>query len=65
MKVKVLIEFEAECLVKQGEIEPKTIENIISNNIDIVEICDDCDTFIKPNQDSFQISIDTLTNESN
>ena len=63
MKVKVLIEFEADALVKTGQVNPKDVETIISDNVDIIELCESDDIFINPNQDSFQVSIDELKNE--
>ena len=65
MKVKVLIEFEADAFVKGGKANPKDVESIISDNVDIIELCESNDVFINPNQDSFQVSIDELKNESN
>ena len=65
MKVKVLIEFEADAFIKRGKANPKDVENIISDNVDIIELCESNDIFINPNQDSFQVSIDELKNESN
>jgi hypothetical protein len=65
MKVKVLIEFEADALIKGGTVNPKDVETIISDNVDIIELCESDDIFINPNQDSFQVSIDELKNESN
>jgi hypothetical protein len=62
MKFKVLIEFEVDALVKQGTIDPKQVESILSDNIDILQLCESDDVFIKPNEDSFQVSIDEVTN---
>ena len=54
MKIKVLIEFEADALVKGGKANPKDVENVISDNVDIIELCESNDIFINPNQDTFQ-----------
>jgi hypothetical protein len=62
MKFKVLIEFEVDAFVKQGTIDPNQVESIILDNVDILQLCENDDVFIKPNEDSFQVSIDEVTN---
>lgn len=62
MKVRVLIEFEALTLLKQGKVDPETVKSIITENVDLLELCESDDVFISPDENSFQVSIDEVTN---
>lgn len=62
MNVKVLIEFEAIAVLKRGKVDPEMVKAIITENVDLLELCESDDVFINPDEDSFQISIDEVTN---
>lgn len=62
MSVRVLLEFNAIALVKTGKVDPEMVKAIITENVDLLELCESDDVFINPDEDSFQVSIDEVTN---
>jgi cystathionine beta-lyase family protein involved in aluminum resistance len=62
MNVRVLIEFNAIALVKTGKVDPETVKSIITENVDLLELCESDDVFISPDENTFQVSIDEVTN---